>query len=106
MIENALYRDPRILEAAAVGVPDHRLGELVTALVTLKPAYRGKAEVTETELMELARQYLPHFAIPVMILIQEGDFKHTPSEKVIKTELRKIAAAEWEKRKAMGSSKL
>ncbi|KAG5636318.1 hypothetical protein H0H81_008432 [Sphagnurus paluster] len=30
-VENALYRDPRVLEAAAVGVPDERLGELVAA---------------------------------------------------------------------------
>jgi acyl-coenzyme A synthetase/AMP-(fatty) acid ligase len=91
MVENALYRDPRIFEAAAVGVPDERLGELVTALVTLKPAYRKKGRPTEAELMKLARKQsvllntdirfylisfpsLPHFASPVMILIQEGDF--------------------------------
>ncbi|KAF9266811.1 acetyl-CoA synthetase-like protein [Marasmius fiardii PR-910] len=105
MVENALYRDPRIFEAAAVGVPDHRLGELVTALVTLKSAYRGKGEVTEAELLKLARQHLPHFAVPVMILVKEGDFNHTPSEKIIKTDLRKIAAREWEKRNATRSAK-
>ncbi|EEB98750.1 hypothetical protein MPER_01691 [Moniliophthora perniciosa FA553] len=103
MVENALYRDPRIFEAAAVGVPDKRLGELVTALVTLKPAYRGKGQVTEAELLALAREHLPRFAVPVMILIREGDFEHTPSEKVIKTQLRKIVAEEWEKRKASGN---
>ncbi|KAK7047789.1 hypothetical protein VNI00_006117 [Paramarasmius palmivorus] len=108
MVENALYRDPRIFEAAAVGVPDERLGELVTALVTLKPAYRKKGRPTEAELMKLARKHLPHFASPVMILIQEGDFEHTPSEKIVKTPLRKIAAEEWEKRKTStrGKAKL
>ena len=38
-MENALYDDPRVHEAAAVGVPDERLGELVTAVVSIKPAY-------------------------------------------------------------------
>ncbi|KAL0575915.1 hypothetical protein V5O48_006061 [Marasmius crinis-equi] len=101
MVENALYRDPRIFEAAAVGVPDHRLGELVVALVTLKPSYRGKGEVTEAQLLELAQK---QFAVPVMILVREGDFDHTPSEKIIKAVLRKIAAEEWEKRKAQGNT--
>jgi acyl-CoA synthetase (AMP-forming)/AMP-acid ligase II len=53
-VENALYTDPRVLEAAAVGVPDERLGELVTAVVSIKPAYQGY--VTEDALMDIARQ--------------------------------------------------
>lgn len=53
-VENALYSDPRVLEAAAVGVPDERLGELVAAVVSIKPAYQGY--VTEASLMALARQ--------------------------------------------------
>ena len=35
-MENAFYADPRILEAAAVGVPDERWGEVVTAIVSLR----------------------------------------------------------------------
>lgn len=53
-VENAFYEDDRILEAAAVGIPDKRLGELVTALVCVKPMYRGK--VTEAQLIELAKK--------------------------------------------------
>ena len=48
-MENAFYDDPRIHEAAAVGVPDDRLGELVAAVVSIKPEYRGS--VTENKLM-------------------------------------------------------
>ncbi|KAF9026055.1 hypothetical protein BDZ89DRAFT_953327, partial [Hymenopellis radicata] len=33
--KNALYKKPRVCEAAAVGVPDERLRELVVALVSL-----------------------------------------------------------------------
>ncbi|KAE9407012.1 acetyl-CoA synthetase-like protein [Gymnopus androsaceus JB14] len=95
-VENALY-------AAAVGVPDTRLGELVTALVTLKPAHNKRVSVAS--LMDLARKRLPKFAVPVMILILEQDFNHTPSGKIIKADLRKIAAQEWEKRKMSETGK-
>ncbi|KAG6867798.1 hypothetical protein C0993_010968 [Termitomyces sp. T159_Od127] len=53
-VENALYHDPRISEAAAVGVPDGRLGELVAAVVSVKPAYRGT--VTGASLITIARK--------------------------------------------------
>ena len=52
-VENALYSDPRVLEAAAVGVPDEHLGELVATLVTLRPEYAG--QVTESMLLEQCR---------------------------------------------------
>ena len=52
-VENALYADPRVHEAAAVGVPDERLGELVAAVVSVKPSYR--ASVTEGTLMAAVR---------------------------------------------------
>ena len=52
-MENALYADPRVLEAAAVGVPDERLGELVVALVSVRPDYKG--QVTEVMLLTQAR---------------------------------------------------
>lgn len=53
-VENALYTEPAVFEAAAVGVPDIRLGELVAAVVTLKPAFRGK--LGEKELIVTARK--------------------------------------------------
>ncbi|KAF9005779.1 acetyl-CoA synthetase-like protein [Hymenopellis radicata] len=97
-VENALYKDPGVSEAAAVGVPDERLGELVTALVTVKPGYERL--VTEASLLALARASLPRFAVPVMILIQKDDFEHTQSGKVMKKNLRAIAKEEWSKRRA------
>lgn len=53
-VENALYADPRVMEAAAVGVPDPRLGELVAAVVRVKPEFRG--QVTEDFLVSLAQK--------------------------------------------------
>ncbi len=53
-VENALYADPRVFQAAAVGVPDQRLGELVAAVVSVKPAFRG--QVTEESLIRLSQK--------------------------------------------------
>jgi len=90
-VENALYNDSRVQEAAAVGVPDERLGELVAAVVSIKPAYQGY--VTEAALLATARQKyaemflkidlygnsfmlcsLPRFAVPVMIVLLNEPF--------------------------------
>ncbi|KAF8897515.1 hypothetical protein BD779DRAFT_1608102 [Infundibulicybe gibba] len=97
-VENALYADPGVSEVAAVGVPDRRLGELVTAVVYVKPAHRER--ITEASLLSLARQSLPKFAVPVMIVLQNDPFEHTPSGKILKGELRKVARDAWEKRTA------
>ncbi len=43
-VENALYKHPAVLEAAVVGVPDHRWGEAVKACVVLKPGMSADAE--------------------------------------------------------------
>ncbi|KAG7088033.1 hypothetical protein E1B28_012069 [Marasmius oreades] len=95
-VENALYEEPGVLEAAAIGVPDRRLGELVAAVVTIKPSYKGK--VTEHSLIELARGKLPRFAVPVMVIVQTTEMEHTPSGKIKKGVLRTLAREEWEKR--------
>ncbi|KAJ8076496.1 hypothetical protein PM082_000919 [Marasmius tenuissimus] len=95
-VENALYMDSRVMEVAAVGVPDTRLGELVAALVSVKPPFRGK--VTETSLIELARKKLPRFAVPVMIIVRDEPFELTPSGKIMKAPLRELAKQCWEDR--------
>lgn len=96
-VEDALYYDERLAEVAAVGVPDDKLGELVAAVVSTKPAFHGR--VKESELLELARSKLPYFAVPALIIIQDKPFELTPSAKIMKGPLRKQAAAEWEARK-------
>ncbi|PBK60201.1 long-chain-fatty-acid-CoA ligase [Armillaria solidipes] len=95
-IESALHTEPGVLEAAAVGVPDKRLGELVAAVVTVKPSWCGK--VKEEKLLSLVKKLLPKFAVPVMVMVQDGEFVHTPSGKIVKSTLRIAAQKEWERR--------
>ncbi|KAF6762632.1 long-chain-fatty-acid-CoA ligase [Ephemerocybe angulata] len=97
-VENALYADERVLEAAAVGVPDARLGELVAAIVSIKSPHHGK--VDEAQLLRQAATVLPKFAVPVIIIVQNEPFARTPSGKILKAELRTFAKRHWEARKA------
>lgn len=59
-IEAALYRNAKILEAAAIGVPDDDYGEVVKAVVVLR---EGK-EATEDEVIRFCREHLAGYKIP------------------------------------------
>ncbi len=59
-VENALYRHPAVLEAAAVGMPHEIKGETVKAFVVLKPGQSATAEeIIEHCQGEIARYKLP-----------------------------------------------
>jgi long-chain acyl-CoA synthetase len=50
-VENVLHEHPEIIDAAAVGVPDNRLGELVAAVVTIAPG----SKLTGEEIIQFAK---------------------------------------------------
>ncbi|KAK0452881.1 uncharacterized protein EV420DRAFT_1645405 [Desarmillaria tabescens] len=95
-VENALYTEPGVLEAAVVGVPDEYVGELPVALVTLKSGYGGL--VDEEKLTATAEKLLPKYAVPVMIILYDRGFDHTASGKIVKGPLKVIAQREWARR--------
>lgn len=101
-VENALYADDRVLEAAAVGVPDKRLGELVTAVVSIKPSHHGR--VAEGSVIAIAQKSLPKYAVPVMVIVKNEPLDRTPSGKILKADLRKLAAEAWLARSSHGST--
>jgi len=82
-VENVLYRNPKILEAVAVGVPDTIFGEEVKAVVVLKPGEKATPE----EIQEFCSRYLAKFKVPKYV-----DFRdilpRNPAGKVIKGELK------------------
>jgi len=63
-IEEALYRHPAVLAAAAVARPDPKWGETPCAFVELKPG----AEATEQEMIEHCRGLLARFKIPKAVV--------------------------------------
>ncbi|KAI0053621.1 acetyl-CoA synthetase-like protein [Auriscalpium vulgare] len=97
-VENAVSADHRLLEVAAVGVPDRRLGELVAVVASVKAEYRGR--VYEEEVIRAASQRLPRFAVPVMVILQDDRLPRNPSGKVMKVDLRLSARDEWQRRQS------
>lgn len=59
-IDDALYKHPAVLEAAAVGVPDAHYGQQILAAVVLKPG----AAATEAELRAFCERELGRFKTP------------------------------------------
>jgi long-chain acyl-CoA synthetase len=82
-VENALYIHPAVLEAAVIGVPDDKWGEVVMAVVTLKP---GK-EATAEELMEHCRALIARYKVPKIVNFVEALPKNATG-KMIKRVLR------------------
>jgi acyl-CoA synthetase (AMP-forming)/AMP-acid ligase II len=83
-VEEAVARHPDVLDAAAVGWPDERLGERVAVFVVLRPggSYDVPAAVTQFEELGLARHKTPERVVPIDTL------PRTPSGKVRKPDLR------------------
>jgi len=82
-VERVLYEHDGVLEAAVVGRPDERWGEVPVAYVVLRPG----AEVTEEDLVEHCRSQLARFKVPKAVTFL-GALPRNPSGKVLKRELR------------------
>lgn len=80
-VEDALYTHEGVAEVAVIGLPDDRWIEAVTAVVV------PRGEVTESQLIDHAREKLPHFKAPKRVLFVDG-LPRNASGKILKRELR------------------
>ncbi|MBK5228761.1 MAG: long-chain fatty acid--CoA ligase, partial [Actinobacteria bacterium] len=78
-VEAALLKDPRVSEAAVVGVPHAYTGEGVKAYVVLKDG----AEATAEEIADMCKGYLARFKCPETVEIVD-EFPHLENGKVLK----------------------
>ena len=65
VVRAALERDPAVVEAAVVGVPDARLGAVPVAAVLRRPGH----EVDEASLLSGASAHLARYEVPVAITV-------------------------------------
>ena len=71
-----------VQDAAVIGIPDERLGEIVTAIIKVKP---GKA-LTEKEVLAFS-EGLPRYKRPRKVIFD--DIPRNPTGKIEKPKLRK-----------------
>ncbi|MBV8088335.1 MAG: AMP-binding protein [Alphaproteobacteria bacterium] len=82
-IEELLFQHPTVLEAAAVGVPDPRLGERVCACVVPRPG----ESLTLDELVLFLKDKIATYKMPEFLYLV-GTLPRTPTGKIQKGPLR------------------
>jgi acyl-CoA synthetase (AMP-forming)/AMP-acid ligase II len=85
-VENVICNNPKVLEAAVVGVPDPVMGEVVKACITLKPGELATAD----EIKAFCAERLADFKVPKFVEFMES-LPRNPAGKVDKPELRYIS---------------
>lgn len=84
-VEGVLERHPDVVEAAVVGLPDDRKGEVPAAAVRLR---RG-ATATPDDVVAFARERLASYKAPRQVLVVE-ELPRTGTDKVQKDEVRAL----------------
>jgi fatty-acyl-CoA synthase len=95
-VENVLYQHPAVLQAAIVGVPDARLGEVGHAFVQTRPG----AAVEAAALLAFVRERLAGYKVPRAVTFVD-EFPVTANGKIQKFRLRELAA-DGDERSARG----
>jgi len=83
VIENRLIQHPQVVEAAAVGIQNDRLGEKIKACVVL----RENSEITEASIKSFCKETLPAYMTPDIVQFYDALPKN-PTGKILKNLLR------------------
>ena len=86
-IESVLFEHPSVAEVAVVGVPDDQWGEVVEAVIALKPG----ARLTLDELREFASARLARFKVPKKMRLVPA-LPRNATGKILKYKLRETDA--------------
>lgn len=81
-VESVMYGHPAVAEAALVGVPDEKWGEVGRAFVVVQPG----AELNEEEFLAYLRERLARYKVPKNVVFV-SELPKTGAGKVNKTEL-------------------
>ncbi|MBU2548639.1 MAG: AMP-binding protein, partial [Proteobacteria bacterium] len=82
-IENVILKDPRVAEAAVIGIEDERWGEVGCAFIVTRPGQTLEAG----EIKALCRRELADYKVPKEYIVREEPLPRTASGKTKKHEL-------------------
>jgi long-chain acyl-CoA synthetase len=85
-IEDVLYKHPKVLESAALGVPEGELGERVKVFIQLKPGQQATAE----EIIQFCRENLAPYKVPKYVEFRD-QLPKTVVGKILRRELAREA---------------
>jgi fatty-acyl-CoA synthase len=83
-VENVLAGHPDVEEAAVIGVPDPKWGEVGRAVVVL----RAGARATEEDIRSFCAASLAKFKVPASVVFADAPLPRNPTGKLLKPELR------------------
>jgi acyl-coenzyme A synthetase/AMP-(fatty) acid ligase len=89
-VARVLEQHPAIREAAVVGLPDERLGEVPVAVAELR---EGAEEPSEEELLAFAREHLTRYHVPTRFKVVD-EIPRTPSLKPSHPAMRALFSEE------------
>lgn len=81
-VEEVLHSHPKIKDVAVIGLPDERLGEIIAAVIEIKPGIT----LTEEEILFFCEQHLPRYRRPRCIFFNK--VPRNPTGKIEKPKLR------------------
>ena len=84
-IEEMIYRTGKVKHNAVFGVPDHILGQVPIAVVSL----RENQKTTEKEIIRFCQQNLPNYMVPAKVLIQ-GELPLNPTGKIDRNKVKNL----------------
>ena len=82
-VEASLFKHPKILDVAVIGLPDEIWSEAITAVIVLSP----DQEVEEKEIIAWCKENMAPYKIPKKVIFID-ELPRNPSGKVLKKDLR------------------